>query len=505
MPKNNINKTPLKRTYDLSFQDSKSHYIVIVSKTKKNKLRIKILDYSEFHLTYQSDFDYDELLRISKFFWLFKDIESIIYEFDNLFLDEKVSLTLDLNHNIVMKFIIELNTRISFFLLRIENKDANKMKELGKIMALVEEQKGIIKELNKENRHLKRQMEKKGYKDEGSDTEEKSEIKDKTVSSFVPQNGSLYDKKLIKPKIEKKEEEKKEEKKEIKKEIKPKEESVKEEEKKTEDIITKEEEVKKEEIKKPKEKKEEKKKEEPKEEIKEEEPEKEKKSEEEKEKDLEQNEIKEDTISSTSQRPIPRRVIRENNIDIQQEIAKIVKKSHIFTKEREVTFLIDKINQNLNYRQKKYYYMRLIYRASEDGDTPYKFHRLCDGLSPLLVLIKTTYNKRFGGFTEAHFEASEDMIGKRSNTAFIFNLDREKAFDIIEGQNAICCHKNYGPVFYGYEYCNIYLVGNFLINEGNVARKGDRYKTTMDYEINDGRQKFVALEVEVYHIILTNC
>ena len=149
--------------------------------------------------------------------------------------------------------------------------------------------------------------------------------------------------------------------------------------------------------------------------------------------------------------------------------------------------------------------MRLVYRASEDGDTPYKFHRLCDGLSPLLVLIKTTYNKRFGGFTEAHFEASEDMIGKRSNTAFIFNLDRAKAFDIIEGQNAICCHKNYGPVFYGYEYCNIYLVGNFLINEGNVARKGDRYKTTIDYEINDGRQKFVALEVEVYHIILTTC
>ena len=117
MPKN-ANKNLLKRTYELSFQDSKSLYIVIVSKTKKDKLRIKILDYSEFHLTYQSDFDYDELLKISKFFWLFKDIDAIIYEFDNLFLDEKVSLTLDLNHNIVMKFIIELNTRISFFFIK---------------------------------------------------------------------------------------------------------------------------------------------------------------------------------------------------------------------------------------------------------------------------------------------------------------------------------------------------------------------------------------------------
>ena len=128
MPKTYVNKELLKHTYELTFQDSKSLYIVIVSKTKKGKLRIKILDYSEFHLTYQSDFEYDELLKISKFFWLFKDIDSIIYEFDNLFLDEKVLLTMDLNHNIVLKFVCELNTRISFFLLRIENKDANKMK-----------------------------------------------------------------------------------------------------------------------------------------------------------------------------------------------------------------------------------------------------------------------------------------------------------------------------------------------------------------------------------------
>ena len=122
MPKNVGKDTTLKHTYELTFQDSKSLYIVIVSKTKKGKLRIKILDYSEFHLTYQSDFDYDELLKISKFFWLFKDIDSIIYEFDNLFLDEKVSLTMDLDHNIVLKFNIEFNTRISFFLLRIDNK-----------------------------------------------------------------------------------------------------------------------------------------------------------------------------------------------------------------------------------------------------------------------------------------------------------------------------------------------------------------------------------------------
>ena len=123
-------------------------------------------------------------------------------------------------------------------------------------------------------------------------------------------------------------------------------------------------------------------------------------------------------------------------------------------------------------------------------------------LSDKVTHKKVTFHNRFGGFTEAHFESSEDMIGKRSNTAFIFNLEREKAFDIIEGQNAICCHKNYGPVFYGYEYCNIYLVGNFLTVEGNVAKKGDRYNTTEDYEINGGEKKFMAEEVEVFQVFL---
>ena len=486
------NEQQIKKTYELTFEDTKSKYIAIVSKTKKNKLRIKILDGSEFHLTYMSDFSYNDLLKISKFFWLFKDIKSIIYELDNLFLDEKVFLTLDLEHNIVMKFLVELNTRNSFVLLKIENKDANKMKEMGKMFALVEEQKGIIQELNKENRQLKRQIEKGGYRrsgesdeDENEENEKSSKAKDKTGSSFLPQNGSLYDKKLVKPKIDRKEEEKKEDDKDNKND---------EEEKK----IEQEEEKKINEN--PEEKKEN---EEPKIEKEEENKENEKEIEEFRKSDLKKEREKEESLGNTQTNQL-KKTIRENQINYQVEFEKLVKKSKIFKEEREITFLIEKINHNLSYRNKKFYFMRLIYRASEDGDTPYKFHRLCDGLSPLIVLIKTTYNKRFGGFTEAYFESSDELIGKRSNTAFLFNLDREKAFDIIEGQNAICCHKNYGPVFYGYEYCNIYLVGNFLTNEGNVARKGDRFKTTIDYEINDGKQKFVATEVEVYHVTLTN-
>ena len=35
-----------------------------------------------------------------------------------------------------------------------------------------------------------------------------------------------------------------------------------------------------------------------------------------------------------------------------------------------------------------------------------------------------------------------------------------------------------------------------------MAKKGDRYKTTEDYEINGGEKKFLATEVEVFQVIL---
>ena len=144
--------------------------------------------------------------------------------------------------------------------------------------------------------------------------------------------------------------------------------------------------------------------------------------------------------------------------------------------------------------------MKILYSATVDGDSPTIFHSYCDGICPVLVFIKTTKKKRFGGYTEASFESSKVFKGKKDDHAFIFSIDKLKTYDIEKGTKAICCYNIYGPVFYGYEYCNIYLVGNFLETVGNVARKGDRFNTTVDFEINGGDQKFKVRELEVYKV-----
>ena len=184
-------------------------------------------------------------------------------------------------------------------------------------------------------------------------------------------------------------------------------------------------------------------------------------------------------------------------------IDKIKSISLIIKDMKDIDFIIKKINLLYAEHDLKFHNIELLYSATEDGDACTIFHSMCDGTSPLLVFVKTNKGLRFGGFTSESFESSTTYKGKVDDNAFIFSLDKKKIFEVEKGTKAICCYKNYGPVFYGYEYCNIYLVGNFLNMEGNVAKKGDRYNTTEDYEINGGEKKFMAEEVEVFHVILT--
>ena len=181
----------------------------------------------------------------------------------------------------------------------------------------------------------------------------------------------------------------------------------------------------------------------------------------------------------------------------------IMKNTKIMNHIKEFNFLIKKINKNISYTSKQFYNMKLIYRATDDGDKAEIFHQKCDNISPILIMIKTDQHRRFGGFTQTFFESTEKPVGKLDGSAFIFSLDKLKSYDVQEGQNPICTCKNKGPIFYGNECSNIYLSDNFFSKKGNVARKGDRFNTNEDYEINFGKPRFLTREIEAYQIYLT--
>ena len=90
----------------------------------------------------------------------------------------------------------------------------------------------------------------------------------------------------------------------------------------------------------------------------------------------------------------------------------------------------------------------LKYRLSRDGPDFKTFHKLCDGISPNLILIQSENNCRFGGFTYQSWE-KKDLI-KKDNESFLFSLDYNRKFtQTYKDFDAIFCYSSKGPWFYG--------------------------------------------------------
>ena len=175
--------------------------------------------------------------------------------------------------------------------------------------------------------------------------------------------------------------------------------------------------------------------------------------------------------------------------------------TQILQEKKELDLILDKIKVIFSKEKRKFINLKLIYTATNDGDSAEDFHLHCDGYAPLIILIKTTKNVVFGGFTEKPFYSTKKRIGNKDDNAFIFSVDRMKTYEVEKGTIATCSFRDYGPVFAGFEHNNIYLFDDFFTDPGNVAEKGDRFRTTENYEINLGEEKFFVEEMEIYQVL----
>ena len=171
------------------------------------------------------------------------------------------------------------------------------------------------------------------------------------------------------------------------------------------------------------------------------------------------------------------------------EIDGLLKESQI-VKDKEEELLIGDMITIL--KNKKY---RLLYRASRDGDSANKFHSICDNSNNLIILVQTQKGLRFGGFTSNKFKVSSHM--KYDNNAFLFSLDLKKVYKIVPGEYAIYCYYNSGPCF---SQGSLYIPNNFFKKYGKTSITGGPYQFKEDYEINNGEEKFLVKELEIFQV-----
>ena len=157
----------------------------------------------------------------------------------------------------------------------------------------------------------------------------------------------------------------------------------------------------------------------------------------------------------------------------------------------EIDDVVTKIQDKLEKGVKFY----LVYKAFDVGDKAKTFHEKCDNLNMSLVLIETDKDVRFGGFTTQSWGGN--CIKKLDNNAFVFNIDNNKIFDVIINEPAIGCFPQFGPVFFG---CQIRIFDEFFSRGGSTCHKGLNYRTNIDYELNNGEQRFLIKDIEIYGI-----
>ena len=182
--------------------------------------------------------------------------------------------------------------------------------------------------------------------------------------------------------------------------------------------------------------------------------------------------------------------IDEMKIELPEfQMDSLAQESKIIEKMEQEILIGDAIS---NSPEKKY---RLIYRASRDGDSANKFHYLCDKYSNLIILIETKKGLKFGGYTSSKFRSSSHL--KFDNNAFLFSLDQMKVFNILPGHYAIYCYDNTGPCF---SKGSLYVPNSFFTKYGKTRIAGGPFQFRKDYELNNGKEKFLIKELEVFQV-----
>ena len=197
-------------------------------------------------------------------------------------------------------------------------------------------------------------------------------------------------------------------------------------------------------------------------------------------KQMQLNQIKQNTqITSTEKKE-------------EKKTTKTIIKGDIIHDLNELEMLTRKINKSNNK-----IILNLLYKATADSDTAEAFHQKCDKAESTLVLVQDDNGKRFGGFTSRNWRG--DCEEKKDPNAFVFSLDKMKIYDIVEGEDAIGCYPQCGPVFLG---CQIRIFDNAFKKGGTTFERGVNYETEEDFELTGGNRAFGIKEIEVYEVIV---
>ena len=143
-----------------------------------------------------------------------------------------------------------------------------------------------------------------------------------------------------------------------------------------------------------------------------------------------------------------------------------------------------------NNRKLKY---KLLYRATDEQYSSSAFHKKVDDYKNIIILIKDINNFIYGGFTTRTWDGNK--IYKNDKNSILFNLDKEKYYEINDIEHAIFCDK---------ELLAAFGEGDLIIGpksiESAFPKSYGKSKDIKDNELTMGYNKLSPVEMEVFQL-----
>ena len=171
-------------------------------------------------------------------------------------------------------------------------------------------------------------------------------------------------------------------------------------------------------------------------------------------------------------------------------------KSNILKSEEEKNKIIEWISA-----EGKIGNIKLIYRATEDGDTSNQFFEKIQNKGPIISFVETKEKKRFGGFTKVSWKGNNHEGKVSDPNAFLFSLNNKCKYNILKSQLAFSCFSG-STLVYGNDGDGkgIYLNDGFLKQSNREEQSTKAYDVPSDYCLT-GQRDFWVNEAEVFQII----
>ncbi|ORX77665.1 hypothetical protein BCR32DRAFT_247760 [Anaeromyces robustus] len=193
-----------------------------------------------------------------------------------------------------------------------------------------------------------------------------------------------------------------------------------------------------------------------------------------------------------------------NELEKENRLIKFQLNNKIFENENDIVFLKNKLLTIPDFYNKKISF-NLIYRLSNNGSSGSSFFNKCCNIPNNIILVKTTENERFGGFTQNAWTCNNSY--KKDDNAFCFSLTNKKFYDIKKGFDAIFD----GNSKSGISFCNFLYIGNtnntllsgYCFGRNDNSSDSSNYTgECLKYEINNFKRNFSVNELEFYEIVL---